>query len=276
MSIVARFSVQRQHDTIAGAFSLTALGIPVVVIAALASGAGFNGANLADLWPFLVIGVFVPGMNQLAFLYAVRMAGPSRTGLMIGTFPILAALIAVIFLDEPLQAALVVGTMLIVLGGVLLTGERSRPVGFRALGLVFAFAVAVGLGSRDNIVRWAAPESPASILTEISLIVVAASAGLLVFLVIESRGLVSAMRRARASFLPYAPTGLVAIALTITIVLALERGRVTVVSPLAATQALWAVALAALVFGRRESIGWRLVLAAIVVTLGSVLVSVTR
>ena len=57
---------------------------------------------------------------------------------------------------------------------------------------------------------------------------------------------------------------------------AFDRGRVTVVAPLNATQSLWAVLLAALVLGRSEAIGRRLVLAAVLVVAGGVLIGATR
>ncbi len=60
------------------------------------------------------------------------------------------------------------------------------------------------------------------------------------------------------------------------VVVALDRGRVTVVAPLNATQSLWAVLLAALFIGHLEMIGRRTVLAGVLVVAGAVLVSATR
>ena len=54
------------------------------------------------------------------------------------------------------------------------------------------------------------------------------------------------------------------------------RGRVTVVSPLVATESLWGVGLAALVFRRAEGVGTRLVLGAALVVAGGVLIGATR
>jgi drug/metabolite transporter (DMT)-like permease len=54
------------------------------------------------------------------------------------------------------------------------------------------------------------------------------------------------------------------------------RGRVTVVSPLVATESLWGVGLSALVFRRTEGVGKRLVLGAALVVAGGVLIGATR
>jgi uncharacterized membrane protein len=60
------------------------------------------------------------------------------------------------------------------------------------------------------------------------------------------------------------------------VIVALDRGRVTVVAPLNATQSLWGVLLAALVFGSLEMIGRRTVLAGVLVVAGAVVISATR
>ena len=57
---------------------------------------------------------------------------------------------------------------------------------------------------------------------------------------------------------------------------AFDRGRVSVVAPLNATQSLWAVVLAAVVIGSSERIGRRTVLSGLLVLAGGVLISVLR
>ena len=53
---------------------------------------------------------------------------------------------------------------------------------------------------------------------------------------------------------------------------AYERGRVTVVSPLVATESLWAVTLSALLLQRHELVGRRLVVGAALVVAGGALI----
>ena len=54
------------------------------------------------------------------------------------------------------------------------------------------------------------------------------------------------------------------------------RGRVTVVSPIVATESLWGVLLAAIFIGRSEKIGLRLVAGAICIVAGGALIAVVR
>ena len=60
------------------------------------------------------------------------------------------------------------------------------------------------------------------------------------------------------------------------LIVALDRGRVTVVAPLNATQSLWGVIFAAAFMGRREAIGPRLIAAAVLVVAGGVLIGISR
>ena len=54
------------------------------------------------------------------------------------------------------------------------------------------------------------------------------------------------------------------------------RGRVTVVSPLVATESLWGVALSALLFRGSERVGLRLALGALLVVAGGALIGIYR
>ena len=80
---------------------------------------GRAGRDRAGAWPFLVGGLLEPGVSQILFTLAVRDAGASRTSVIIGTAPLFAVAIAIVVLDEPVEAGLVVGAVLIVVGGVL-------------------------------------------------------------------------------------------------------------------------------------------------------------
>ncbi|MDH5332600.1 MAG: EamA family transporter, partial [Thermoleophilia bacterium] len=55
-----------------------------------------------------------------------------------------------------------------------------------------------------------------------------------------------------------------------------DQGGVGVVAPLNATQSLWAVVFAALLYRHSEAIGRRTVLAGLLVVVGGALVGVTR
>ena len=62
----------------------------------------------------------------------------------------------------------------------------------------------------------------------------------------------------------------------IALVAAFDTGRVGVVSPLNATQSLWAVVFSALLLGRADAVGPRVVAAGVCVVLGAAAIGVTR
>src|SRR5882724_999541 len=104
---------------------------------------------LPRAWPFLVAGVLAPGCSQMLFTAAIRDVGASRASLVIGTAPLFAVAIALVFLGEPVIAGVVVGAIFVVVGGALLLSERQRPEHFRLAGLGFALAATIIFATRD-------------------------------------------------------------------------------------------------------------------------------
>ena len=80
----------------------------------------------------------------------------------------------------------------------------------------------------------------------------------------------------RASIRPFLPAGVCLGAAYLSLIVALDRGPVTIVAPLNATQSLWGVIFAAALLGKREAIGPRLVAAALLVVAGGVLIGISR
>jgi drug/metabolite transporter (DMT)-like permease len=169
-------------------------------------------------------------------------------------------------LDESFRPLLLAGTVLIVLGSVTLAGERIRPEHLRARGFVLATLCAALFAARDNLIRLAARNEHPPPLVAATASLLAAAALILVYLALIHRDqLRTSLRQAVPAF---APAG-IAIALGYDALLAaLDRGRVSVVSPLNATGSLWAVLFAALVIGRSEYIGRRVTSAALLVVAG--------
>jgi drug/metabolite transporter (DMT)-like permease len=265
MTVAVRLALQRGTAPEAGAL--------YTVLAALVFTLPFavvEGGELAGIWPFVLAGLLGPGLSQLLFTLAVNEAGPSRTSVVVGTAPLFSVAIALVFLDEPLKAWLIVGAILIVAGGVLLVAERGRPDHVRAIGLVLALACTVVFATRDNLLRWLALDTevepgPAAAAT------LAAGAALILAYTAVRRSRLS--RREARDFLP---AGLLFGASYICLFEAYYRGPVTVVSPLVATESLWGVALSAIVLRRSEGVGPRLVAGAALIVCGGALIGTFR
>ncbi|MBA2463280.1 MAG: DMT family transporter [Actinobacteria bacterium] len=265
MTVALRFALVRVPDAEAGAL-LTIVPALAVTLPFVAAGR----IDLSAIWPFVLAGLLGPGLSQLLFTLAVRDAGPSRTSVTVGTAPLFSVAVALVFLGEPLQAGLIAGAILIVVGGVMLVGEPGRPIHVKRIGLAFALLATIVFAVRDNLVRHL------SIETEVAPSLAAAATlgagGLVVTLY-----LLTTRRRLPTRGLPaFVPAGILFGLSYLCLFEGYYRGPVTVVSPLVATESLWGVALSALLLRRHELVGSRLLLGAALVVAGGILIGATR
>lgn len=274
-TVMLRVGLRRAPDGDIASFSVVAVGLVVAIVAAVAFGAGSDEIDLGELWPFLAIGAAAPGLGMVLFSHSVRIAGASRAAIVVAVSPLASALLAITLLDEPFRAALVAGTVLIVAGAAAIAWEGARPVDFKAIGLALALIAAVVFSVRDIVVRWASDETAASPQVAMAASFATATVAILLYLLL-STGPLRAAARVRGAFPHFVAAGLALGVAQIALFEALARGRVTVVAPLVATHALWAVVFSALLLRRVEVINRRLVVAAALVVAGGVLVGVAR
>jgi len=244
--------------------------VPAAGVTAIAAIVDWDW-DLARAWPFFLGGLLAPGVSQILFTFAVRDAGASRTSVTVGTAPLFAVAIAFLFLDEPVVAGLVLGAALIVVGGVLLASERARPEHFKRIGLVFALGGMIAFAARDNLVRWLGTQADAVEPGMAAFATMAAGVAVTIGFVVVTRAPLT--RRGAIAFVP------AALCYGLSYVLLFEafyRGRVSVVSPIVATESLWGVALSWLVLRKSELVGPRLVAGAVLIVVGGVLIGVYR
>jgi len=264
-----RQALARVVDVDAGSMVIAVVGLAAIAVTTLITRSDLDPE---ELWPFVLLGAFVPGLSQLLVVHAVQASGASRAGILFGMAPLFSALIAVAVFDEPIRRPLVVGTLLVVGGGIVLAWERERPVDYRAYGAALAVTVAAAFGVRDNVARAVGDDVEANALSQSTAIMLGASL-VLTANVLRRRGVLVRLRRA---VVPFASSGLLAALAQVALFAALERARVTVVAPLAGTGVLWTVIFAALFLGRTELVGRRLYLVALLVVAGGTLVGATR
>jgi drug/metabolite transporter (DMT)-like permease len=265
MTVALRYPLARGAGAEAGALLTILPALAVTLPFALA-----EGGPVLDAWPFLLAGILGPGLSQLLFTLAVRDAGPSRTSVVVGTAPLFSVAIALVFLDEPLVAGLVVGAILIVAGGIMLVAERGRPEHVRRIGLVFALGATVVFATRDNLIRWLAVDT--DVEPGLAAAATLTAGGVFIALFLTATRTPFRLRDLRL----FVPAGLMFGASYICLFEAYYRGRVTVVSPLVATESLWGVTLSALLLRRHELVGTRLFAGAALVVLGGALIGAVR
>jgi uncharacterized membrane protein len=136
---------------------------------------------------------------------------------------------------------------------------------------VFALGATLAFATRDSLIRWLGTEA-----TEVEPALAAFATmitGSLVTAVFVLASRVPLNRRAAVAFAP------AALCFGLSYVLLFEafyRGRVSVVSPIVATEALWGVTLSWLVLRSSEHVGPRLFAGAALVVAGGILIGVYR
>lgn len=270
MSVGLRMGLNRHPGVELATICTIGAALAVALVAALAEVPS-RGVHAGAAWPFLLAGVLQPGIGQLLVTLAIREAGASRASVVFGVGPLISVSIALVFLGEPVSVPLIAGALLIVAGGVELARERGRPEHLRAIGLLYAFAVTVLFSVRDNFLRWLSrgTEVPPGVAAAAALL-----GGMLVILVALAPRLRGRQRLYDA--LPFLGVGVLFGLSYVSLFEAFYRGRVTVVSPLIATESLWGVGLSVLLIRHTELVGRRLALGALLVVAGGALIGAFR
>jgi len=260
-------------DVAAVATVMTAATVASVI--AIIGGVRLSDLSWADSKGFFVIGIIVPGVAQLTFYAAIRMAGPSRSAIMLGTVPVWSVVLAIIFLNEHWSASVVVGTLLAVMGSILLATEGITKGSVSRLGLLLAALTALQFAIRDVLARSVTQESNLDSSTAAA-VTLGVGAVVLIGVAVGTAGpreFSENLRRSMpAMLIPGVAVGLAMPAL----LAAFERSRVGIVSPLlGTTQTVGAVLLSGLLIGGTE-INKRVVLAVSVTLAGGTLIGVTR
>ena len=269
MSVALLFALRQRPDPEAGALA-TALVALIPCGAIALAGGEWHG----NVWPFVLAGLLAPGASQTFYVLAVRDLGPSRAAVLVGMAPLVSVTIALLVLDEPLTAPLFLGALLIVFGGVALAGERVRPEAFRGIGAVYALVCITFFATRDNVVRSISTgtDVPPQLAASVTIVAGAAVMGLFL-LVRRGRRAVSDTRHALR---PFALAGLVWGLSYASLFEAFYRDRVSVVSPLVATESLFGLFFAAVFIGRSELVGRHVVIGAVLIVTGGMLIGVFR
>jgi uncharacterized membrane protein len=267
LAVTIRVALRGDADADAGALVTTAVAALVCVAIAALLGQ-WSRVPWGDTWPFLIAGIVAPGISQLLFTRAVYLIGASRTAILVGISPVLSAAIAIALLGEPFRVSLAIGTLFVVCGGTLLAAEGGGVRAFLTVGAAFGSTAAALFSVRDNFVRWAERGSsvPGVVAAACSL---AAATVVLVALVAARR---ETMTRTRAATKPFFVPGVIYGTGYAFLLTAFDRGRVTIVAPLYATESLWAVVFSALILRRAERLGPRLVAASLLVVAGGALI----
>jgi drug/metabolite transporter (DMT)-like permease len=275
MTVALRVALKAHPEPDLGAVVSTAAAVVVALAAAALDPGTGELARPRELAVFALAGLLAPGVSQIFFVLAVRDVGAGRTSVVVGSAPLFAATLAILLLDEPFEWPLAIGACLVVGAGVVLAAETARPAHFRLVGVAFALTATMMFSTRDLVVRWYSEDAALGSFEAAAAAMAAGTFVMAVYAAFVRRGaLVSAL--ADRALLRFVPAGFFVGLSYVLLFEAYYRGKVTVVSPLVATESLWGVLLAALFLRSSELVGRRLVLGAALVVVGGALIGAFR
>jgi drug/metabolite transporter (DMT)-like permease len=275
MTVALRFGLPSGGDAELAALVMTCVAALVAGIATALESGSHPLSHPRELGLFALAGLIAPGASQVFFTRAVRDAGPSRASVVVGSAPLFAVAIAIPVLGEPVKLPLLAGAVLIVLAGVVLASEPTRPTHFRLAGIGFALVCTLLFSTRDNLVRHLAGDARTGSVGAATVALAVAALAMVVYaLLVRRRGLAPALRN--VPLLPLILAGLFFGLSYVSLFEAYYRAPVSVVSPLVATESLWGVLFSAFLLGSSEVVGVRLVCGAVLVVAGGVLIGVFR
>lgn len=274
MAVFMRMGLRRVPDAALGATHTTAVGFLATAIVALALT---QARDLAwdEMWPFFVLGLAVPGLTHVMLAHAMQGIGASRTMVITGALPLVSSFAAIVFLGEALRAPLVIGTVLIVASVFVAAADRARPENYAAIGVVWAVGSIVMFAARDTISRWVIVDSDVPGVAAAAALLGGATVAVLA-LVFITRYRDSPLSQLRGSLAPFVAAGIAFGVAHLALLEAIERGKITIVSPLLGTVALWTVLFAAILLRQSEAISRRLVASAVLVVAGAAIIGIAR
>ena len=211
---------------------------------------------------FIASGVVGTAAGRLFRVAAIEKVGASVSAAILNLAPLISTVLAVVLLGERITLAILTGTLVVVLGTILLS-MSGRHVGFRPRDLIYPFISAMCFGVvailRKLGLGLAGPLFDSAI--NITAALIASSAFVL------ASGNLGAIRYDRRSFL-FAGGGAFENTGVFLLIFALGLGEVSVVVPLAGTSPLFVLLLAYCFPSGIDRLNWRLVTGAVLIVLG--------
>jgi uncharacterized membrane protein len=217
---------------------------------------------------FVFSGVVGTAGGRLFRVLAIQKVGAPVAAAVNNLAPLVATGLAIVLLGEHVTAPILGGTLVIVVGTILLS-LSGRYVGFRARHLVYPFIAASCFGTVAIVRKLGL--STAGPLFDAAINVTAALLASTAF--VAASGNLGSLRCDRRSLLWFVAGGIAENSGVFLVLLALGFGDVSVVIPLAGTAPLFVLLIAYLFPSESNRLNWRVILGAVLIVLGVVLLS---
>lgn len=269
----------REHGAAVAVVVTLAVNILVFVPVAAVLRYPDYGITPVSLAAFAGAGLAGPMLGRVCFFASVHRIGASRGEVVKSSTPLLATILAVLFLEEQLTGPHLAGIVLIVTGIALVARQRPTDdegnVDVSVLGVTLALAGAFFFGVDPIFISTGLAEGTPR-LVGLSIKVITGAAGFVVYFLLRRDSEVVATLRARSlsDVKWYVAAGLSGSLFLYAYYAALEVAQVVVVVPITYMSPLIVVAVSALLFQQRERVTVPVVVSSVLVIAGGILVTV--
>jgi drug/metabolite transporter (DMT)-like permease len=226
----------------------------------------------ASVWIFVAVGFFQPGLTRLLTYKGIDALGVALTDPIRASTPLFSALMAIVFLGEEVTVPIVVATFMIIGGITLLSWQDgSMKLAGSALFLWYPIAASALAGASQVVRKFGLAAVPHPFLAA----AVTASSSLVVSVLtlryVEKTQ--QSWRMNRQCFWWFLAAGVVISFAMTCIYYALDRGKVSVVIPIASTGPLFSLILTALFLRDVERVTLRIIVSAALIVGGVAMIS---
>jgi len=262
-----------QHSTPLAATIVSLLARTVLLWTAVVVTGGIPVFVRLALIVFVILGILQSVTSLLTFV-GLHKIGTSRSQPLRNTYPLWSALIAIVIMHEEASAMIVTGTLLTVVGVVLISWKPDvPPPGYRWWHIVFSLAAGVLAGVAFPLRRYGLTLTNEPVFFA-AVVAVVSLAGAVPYNWLS--------RDRRISM--WHPKGILHFSLSgffeglgaLLALMALSSGRVVVISPIVATTPLWNLIIAIIFLRGKEEINTRTVAGTLSVVVGTIAIAVGR
>lgn len=222
---------------------------------------------------FCIVGTFQMAVRLLAYTGVLKI-GAARSGALQSISPLIAATIAIAVLGELATPLIIAGTMLVVVGIILVSWKPERELpSFRWWHLLLPVGAACLTGMNHPLRRYAFSLSNEPLFFSAFMGLVSLT-GFFIYRTVSPRK--RRLEWDRRAFGPFLWTGIFETLSILFIMTSLSAGRVVVVVPIAATYPVWALIGAKLFLRDVERITWKTVAGILSVVVGTAAIYVGK
>lgn len=215
---------------------------------------------------FSLVGIFQLGVRLLAYT-GVEKIGASRSSALQSVSPLISASLAIALLKENTTALIIAGTLLVVIGIVLVSWKPEKQLrDFKRRHLLLPLGAACLTGMNHPIRSYVLSMANEPLFFS-ALMGTVSLAGFIIYLAVSPQS--QRLNWNRKAILPFLGTGLFETISILCIITALSVGRVVVIAPIAASYPVWALIEARIFLRDVEPVHWRIVLGILSVVAGN-------